>query len=383
MNLRENEQQPTVAGTAQPILVREASAPAAPGGIAMTVSRPTFLDDATKEPWRFDFFTMMRRLERTFPERPRIGDSASLREEFALLGQDPFLDFPASNLSRVAQTQSGHIRVHVKFLGLLGPQGALPLSTTEEANSWFMMRDESFPRFLDILNHRFLQLFYRAWGDARPIVQHDRPDDDRFLTYVGAEIGVGAPPYRNLDTVPDLAKLAFAGLMGPQAKSASRLRALIAGLFGVRVEIEQFAGSRLTIEEGERSRLGASNSVLGVDTLVGAAVFSVQDKIRIRIYTGSLAEYMRFLPTGDRCEPLVDAVFFYIGDQLDWEVELALPSREVEPVKLGTFGQLGWTTWMAPEWVGLERPYRCDARFHPADIFRQKRSRRRDDAGRA
>jgi type VI secretion system protein ImpH len=245
------------------------------------------------------------------------------------------------------------------------------------------MRDESFARFLDILNHRFLQLFYRAWGDARPIVQHDRPDADRFLTYVGAMVGVGSPPYRNLDTVPDLAKLAFAGLMGPQAKSASRLRALIAGLFGVRVEIEQFVGTRLAIEERERSLLGANNGTLGVDTVVGAAVYSVQDKIRIRIYTANLAEYMRFLPTGDRCEPLADAVFFYIGEQLEWEVELALPSREVAPVKLAGFGQLGWTTWMSPEWVGLERLYRCDARFHPADIFRQKRKRRRDDARRA
>jgi type VI secretion system protein ImpH len=271
---------------------------------------------------------------------------------------------------------------YARRLGLLGPQGALPLATTEEARGWSAMRDEAFARFLDILNHRFLQLFYRAWGDARPIVQHDRPEADRFVTYVGAMIGLGSPPFRNIDTVPDLAKLAFAGLMGPQAKSAARLRALIAGLFGVRVEIEQFAGTRLTIEENERTLLGARNGTLGVDTVVGAAVYSVQDKIRIRIYTDDLAEYVRFLPTGDRCEPLADAVFFYVGDQLDWEVELALPSREVAPVKLAGFGQIGWTSWMSPEWVGLERPYRCDARFHPAEILRQKRTRRRDDARR-
>jgi type VI secretion system protein ImpH len=379
MNSLDHHSQSIAAAVTPPVVAGDIVLPTGPGG---ATRRPTFLDAAAKEPWRFDFFAMMRRLERTFPGRPRIGDSASLREEFVLLGQDPFMDFPASNLSRVEQAKTGHIRVHAKFLGLLGPQGALPLSTTEEAHAWSVMRDDAFARFLNILNHRFLQLFYRAWGDARPIVQHDRPDADRFLTYVGAMIGVGSPPYRNLDTVPDLAKLAFAGLMGPQAKSASRLRALIAGLFGVRVEIEQFVGTRLAIEEGERSLLGARNGTLGVDTIVGAAVYSVQDKIRIRIYTANLAEYMRFLPTGDRCEPLVDAVFFYIGDQLDWEVELALPSREVAPVKLAGLGQLGWTTWMSPEWVGLERPYRCDARFHPADILREKR-RRRDDARRA
>ena len=38
-----------------------------------------------------------------------------------------------------------------------------------------LMRDDAFPRFLDILNHRFLQLFFRAWADARPVAQHDRP----------------------------------------------------------------------------------------------------------------------------------------------------------------------------------------------------------------
>src|SRR5262245_8224474 len=219
----------TAAAAAQPVAVDDALMQAP---LHAATSRPTFLDEAVKEPWRFDFFMMMRRLERTFRDRPRIGDSRSLREDFVLLGQDPFMDFPASNLSRVEPANSGQIRVHAKFLGLLGPQGALPLSTTEEAYGWALNRDEAFPRFLDVFNHRFLQLFFRAWADARPIVQHDRPDADRFLVYVGAMIGLGSLAYRNLDSVPDLAKLAFAGLMAPQAKSASRLSALIGGLFG-------------------------------------------------------------------------------------------------------------------------------------------------------
>ncbi len=35
-------------------------------------------------------------------------------------------------------------------------------------------------------------------------------------------------------------------------------------------------------------------------------------------------------------EPLADAVFFYIGDELDWDVELAIPAGAVAPVRLGT-----------------------------------------------
>lgn len=123
------------------------------------------LSDLEQEPWRFDFFAVLRQLERTHPERPRIGDAASLREDYALLGQDPFMDFPASTLSKFERLEDGRMRILTKFLGLLGPQGALPLATTEETYAWWLMKDDAFPRFLDIINHRFLQLFFRAWAE--------------------------------------------------------------------------------------------------------------------------------------------------------------------------------------------------------------------------
>jgi type VI secretion system protein ImpH len=336
----------------------------------------SFLGDLKNEPWRFDFFATLRRLERSHKERPRIGESASLREEYVALGQDPYLEFPASNLARVEEKADGRLQVLVKFLGLLGPQGALPLATTEEAQSWVLMRDDAFPRFLDLLNNRFLQLFFRSWADARPISQHDRPGEDRFVAYVGTMIGIGSPLYLGLDTIPDSGKLEFAGLMAPQAKSASRLRNLIRGLFRVEVEIHEFIGSYLQLDAADRTAIGQKNSALGADILVGSSVFSVQDKIRIRIYAKNMAEYTQFLPTGGRCEPLADIVFFYIGDQLDWEIELAIPTRAVEPVRLSKFGQLGWTSWVSPRVAEAEEGYRCDARFHPAERMKQKREQR-------
>ena len=333
----------------------------------------SYVGDLQREPWRFDFFAVLRRLERTYADKPRIGDSAAWRDEYALLGQDTYMDFPASNLVRAERTAPDRFRILVKFLGLLGPQGALPLATTEEAYGWVIMRDEAFPRFLDVLHHRFLQLFFRAWADSRPIAQHDRPSADRFITYLGATIGVGSAPFRNLDSVPDAAKLAYAGILSAQTKSASRLRSLIGGFFGVKVEIEEFVGSYLAFEPADRSRIGQRNSALGVDLLMGASVFTVQDKFRIRIYTKTLSEYITFLPSGGRCGPLADLVYFYIGEQLDYEVELALPAGEVVPTRISQFGQLGYTSWMSPNWAKSDQAYRCDARFHPAEIMKQKR----------
>jgi type VI secretion system protein ImpH len=143
--------------------------------------------------------------------RPRIGNSGSRREEVIQVrgrdlsvsfGQDPWMVFPASNIhalqwrpTKPADTTKRDIeaefdsdevapapdRIHivVRFLGLLGAQGTLPLATTEEAHGWLAESDPSFAHYLDVFNNRFLQLFYRAWADSRPIVQHDRVDYDR------------------------------------------------------------------------------------------------------------------------------------------------------------------------------------------------------------
>lgn len=334
----------------------------------------SLLTDLELEPWAHDLFTVLRAAERDSVDKPRIGDSTTRRDEYIVLGEDPYLDFPASNISRIDRDTSGRLRLFVKFLGLLGPQGPLPLATTSEAHGWSLARDDAFARFLDLFNHRFLQLFFRAWADARPIAQSERPELDRFYAYIGSALGIGSAPFRDLDSVPDQSKLAFAGLLAPKAKAAVRLQNAIAGLLGVEVDIEPFLGGWLPFEPADRSRLGQAFSQLGVNLLIGSAVYSVEDRFRVCITTASLAQYEQFLPSGSKCEPLADLVFLYVGHELDWDLELGVPEAEVSPVSLGRFGRLGYTTWMLkPEKRGGD--YRRDARFSPAE--RMARSRRR------
>lgn len=333
----------------------------------------TWIDELKAEPWRFNFYDVLRKLERQHPDRPRIGDSATRREDYVELGQDPFLEFPASNLTS-AQVRGDRLQILAQFLGLSGPQGALPLTTTDESLSWLLMRDDSFARFLDLFNNRFQQLFFRAWSDARPIGQHDRPDDDRFVAFIGSFIGIGSQHLRNLDSIPDLAKLTYAGLLAPKSKSASRLRGFLMGIFATEVDVDQFVGTWLTFDPADVTRIGRAHAILGQNALLGSSVFSVEDKIRVRIYVRDLAHHEEFLPTGsdNLAKKLADAVFFYLGDELEWDVELAIPSGAIEPVRLGKSGRLGWTTWMAPNWTSRDA-YRYDARFSPADRLRPRR----------
>lgn len=350
------------------------------------------LEDIEREPERFDFFAVLRMLEREAKDLPRVGESATLSRDIIRISQDPFFAFPTSNLARFKRKDKGW-QVSVRFLGQFGPQGALPLALTEEAYSWLLRNDEAFPRFVDIVSNRFLQLFFRAWADARPIAQHDRPERDRFGAYFGAHIGIASPHLENLDSVADARKRAFAGLIGAKAKSASRLRSFLQGLFQVKVEVDEFVGSHLALGSSECSRLGRAQSTLGRDLLVGASVFSVQDKIRIRIFARDLTQYLDFLPAGRCSRELSDAVHFYVGEEIDWEIELALPVKDVAPTRLASadsiaasgeaapagerrsrapgLGMLGWTSWLSPNWAETEA-YRCDARFNPAQIERAR-----------
>lgn len=326
-------------------------------------------DSLNAEPFRHDLLRMLREFERSSPDKPRIGENSVLAEEVVSLGQEPFADFPASNISSVGKTLRGTPKLFTRFLGFFGPQGALPLATTIEVYNWVHATkpDVSFPRFVDIFANRFVQLFYRAWADARPIAQHDRPAEDRFGRYIGAFAGIGTDATANRDTVPDIAKLPYAGLVSPRVKSGRRLAQLIRGVFKLDAAVIERIGNWLTFEPSDLMAVGARGSSLGVDTFVGMRSYSINDKFRISIKTTSLEEYTALLPNAAMADRLADLVFFHIGHRFEYDVELSLPARLAPPARLGISGQLGWTSWVAPRADAGPDEYLSDARFDLAE----------------
>lgn len=316
-------------------------------------------------PYAYNMFTLLRRAEREAPSRERIGSAVRRAGDVATLSQDPYLEFPASNVTGVGLDDKGRLDLAVRFLGLLGPQGALPLHMTEDSRRWLMDEDPAFARFLDIFNNRFIQLFYRAWADSRPAAHRDRPDDDRFLGYVGALVGLADAPTEPDSGVSTLAKAAYAGLLAPRVKSASRLRSFLAGLFDVDVAVLEFVPVALPLAPEDQSALGTQNSGLGTDLVIGSSVLSFDEKVRIRVTVGSLEEYVSFLPSGPNSVRLADAIAFYLGDELDWDIELALPAKDAPPAALGESGRLGWTGWMNPQHKEQTQDFLADARFRP------------------
>lgn len=320
-------------------------------GQARAAAAPVaFREELSRAPFRFDFFRALRLLECAHPDKPRLGQAARPADEPVRLGQDPSLAFAPSTLASFRpEDDGGPAHLAVFFLGLFGPNGPLPLHLTEYARDRVRNQgDPTFARFADLFHHRILSLFYRAWADAQPSVSFDRPETDRFSTYVGAFFGLGPGSLRDRDAWPDLAKLHYAGRLSCGSRNAEGLADVIEGFFGVPTRIEQFVGHWLDLPPESQCRLGASpeSGTLGVTAVSGSRVWICQDKFRIVLGPLALSEYRRLLSGTEGLARLAALVRNYVGDEFDWDVNLILRRDEVPPLVLGGEAQLGLTAWL-------------------------------------
>jgi type VI secretion system protein ImpH len=299
-----------------------------------------------RRPYAFDFYQTLRRLECVYADKPRWGHARRPADEAVRFGQDPDLAFAPSSLASF-ERDGRTPRLQVRLFGLLGPNGPLPIHLTEYVRERLRhANDRTLSRFLDLLHHRFIALFYRAWAQAQPHVNRDRPRDDRFSVYVGAFLGLSHPALRQRDTLPDLAKFFHVGALIRHTRNAEGLRAILQQYFRVAVEIQEFVGHWMVLGDGERTRLAQGQPTLGAGAVLGGRVWDRQHKFRIRLGPLSLAGYNAFLPGGPFLRRLVDWVRLYLNFELEWDVRLLLDAREVPRLELGRGARLGWTSWL-------------------------------------
>jgi type VI secretion system protein ImpH len=302
-------------------------------------------------PWSFDLFQALRRVEGVFPDRPRLGRALRPADEPVRVGEEPSLAFAPSTLSAF-EDQAGGLppRLEQRAFGLHGPNGPLPLHLTEYVRERVRHHgDRTLARFLDLFHHRMAVFFYRAWADARPTVQHDRPGDDRFAVYLGALAGYGTPGVRDRDGVSDHAKRFFVGHLVRNARNAEGLASILEGYFRLPVRVDQFLLGWLALPRDQRTPLGGeprTGGALGDGLAIGDRVRDAQSRFRVVIGPMDLDRYGDFLPGGRSLGPLVDWLRNYVGFEFDWEVQLVLARDEVPGLVLGREGRLGWTTWL-------------------------------------
>ena len=332
-------------------------------------------------PYDFDFFALMRHVECLHPDAPRIGRALRPSQEALRLGQEPELDCAPASLATFGVEEGATApRLGVRFFGLLGSQGPMPLHLTEYVRERIRYRnDPTLARFLDIFHHRLLSLFYRTWADGQPTVQHDRPQDDRFAKWLGAIFGLSGA-VRTQGTLPETARLFQAGLLGSRSRHPEGLTKLLSQFFAVPVHIEPYVAHWMTIAPEDCTRLGyarmrperasARASALGAQATAGRRLHDRQYKFRIALGPLTLTQYRGFLPGGPAWLQLRDWVRQYTGLDLLWDVQLCLAAREVPEPRLGRRVPLGVAAWLGHS----QRQHdRNDLRLRPETSFLLRR----------
>lgn len=308
-----------------------------------------------QQPYKFGFYQTLRRFECLNPQQPKIGMSLRPVNDVLRLKQEPTMAFSPATLASFTPGEQGigkqskASQLVVNFFGLFGPNGPLPLHLTEYARDRLRNADDpTFSEFLNIFHHRMLSLFYRSWASAQPTVNFDRPEEDRFSTYTGALFGLGMPSLRNRDEIPDLVKLHFAGRLSSQSRNVEGLVMMIRSFFKIPVVIEQFVGEWMKIPESYCCHLGSSPDTgsLGVNMAIGDHAWECQQKFRLILGPLNYEEYKRLLPGGESGKRLRAMVRNYVGDSMNWDVNLVLKKENVTPIKLGEDDLLGCNTWL-------------------------------------
>lgn len=303
-------------------------------------------------PHRFAFFQAVRLLEEVYPERKRVGDYVDPGDEVARFSVEPFISFPASEIQEIGANPDGPVRLAVNFMGLVGPQGVLPYYYTLLVAERVRARDRALKEFLDIFHHRLISLFYRAWERSQLTISGPGDDSDRITAHLFDLLGIGLENYQGQTCVRDETLAFYAGLLGPQQRSAVALQQLLEDYFDLPIAVEQFVGGWYSLSEGSRCSIGedTASEGLGSGAVLGDEIWDQQSRVRIRIGPLARAQYDEFLPDGTAHEELRALTRFFADDEFEFEVQLVLAGEEVPACVIGEAGDetgsLGLSTWM-------------------------------------
>ncbi|MCX7888224.1 MAG: type VI secretion system baseplate subunit TssG [Rhodobacteraceae bacterium] len=315
--------------------------------------RPDLTGDLAP-PETMDFFELLRRLET--PEA-RFGRAGGPEREPARLGQRARLAFATRDVAEFRpSTGKRPAEVDVEVLGLLGPEGALPLHLTR----WVMARlserwfaggdgrataDTTFLDFANMLQHRMLALYWRAWADARGEVQAELGTGGRIAAMIDALAGIGLPGTKGAPAI-DAVRRRHASALGHEVNGPERLTRLVADIVGAPVELVEFVGDWMEIPQGLQTRVGTAHARLGAGAVAGRRVFQRQTRAELRIGPVGLDHYLRIIGDGELRRDLREAIRFAAGREIDFDIRPVLSREAVPPPAVGRV-QLGRTAWLA------------------------------------
>jgi type VI secretion system protein ImpH len=305
----------------------------------------------------FDFFQAVRLL--TLLRGENRGESPDGASDVVRFCAHNSLAFPASAIAGIDRPNGGPPRMAVTFLGMTGALGALPAAYTEIAIDRECFGDRSFADFLDVFNHRLIELFFAAWKKHHFVIGYEQSRrrntrEDPFTSYLFDLIGMGTAGLRGRLPVADLGLLHYAGLLAQRPHCADALRAFLHDYFEVPVKVEQFLGEWHALEPDELCAMGSGEptSQLGGGAVAGDAVWTRQALVRVVFGPLTIEQFRSFLPDGKAFLEASALIRWFLGNTLEFDIQPVLRREEVPLCQLSgdpPGSRLGWSAWLRTE----------------------------------
>jgi len=307
-----------------------------------------------REPTAYEFFQAVRVLAHAQPDRGRVGYFGDPSREIARFGANPDSSFPASEIQGItAGEDDGPPRMTVNVMGLNGPLGTLPLVYSQLIAARLRQGDPTPRAFIDLLNHRMISLFYRAWEKHRLAVGYETGTENRLGEHLADLVGLGTKHLGERLSVSADSVLSFAGLFSSAQRSAVALEEMLSESFSVPATVEQFVGSWHPLDRESCTAIGDETgpaTQLGIGAVAGDEIWDPQARIRARLGPLTREQYDRLLPGGQAHEALGAMARLFTDDQVEVEVQLVLAADEVSGCVLGADdaqgARLAWGTWL-------------------------------------
>ncbi len=307
----------------------------------------THFERLCEDPSRYHLLLALRIIEAEFADAPPMGRAKRPKADPMRLGQEATMAFPDHTLTAVeAPVGDKPGQLTNTFFGLFGPHGPLPQHLTEYARERERSyKDPTLVAFANMLTHRVMGLFYRAWTAGQPAAAFDRDGARTLEEKLAAIGGYFGQDLTERDAMPDLSRRYFTGYMMRGPRNPDGLVSILSSFFSTPVRVQEFIGSWLELDPTDRWSIGAASG-LGQGTSVGSRVWARNAKFRIRIGPLPLEEYRKLLPGSASLARLSAIVRSYVGEALDWDVNLILRAEDVPQAILGRDTQLGLTSWV-------------------------------------
>ncbi len=263
------------------------------------------------------------------------------------------LRHPAHEVSQLGMGDDGAAELTANFMGLTGPHGVLPDFYSELLIAQRQARNPAAGDFLDLFNDRALALFYRAWARPRLPVRYEEagtPLTDPISRGLASLVGLGLNASRSRLEADRGELLSVAAPLSRRVRTADGLQRILSGLYEIPIEVRELQGRWIPIRRDERTRLSGAYCELGSTAVLGAAVWDVQGRFRLRIGPLGLADFQVLAGDGAVRRQLVDLVRFAVGPGAAFDLQLVLKASDVPTLRLAggpdAAPRLGRTTWL-------------------------------------